>query len=309
MNHDEISLHKLEALNPAVLNVLRCPTCGGDLDHTQLNIPCNRCGMQYGPTNGTLDLRPRRAVNKALEVPVGTLPDALMRFDTVPRLSLNPDVEIDYENIEAPKHVSKAMLSHFKKASSPTDLGLDIGCGDCVHRKLLEQCGYTYVGIDYDTRGAPILGDAHSLPLETESISFGISIAVLEHLYSPLIALREVWRVLKPGARFVGSVAFLEPFHDGSFFHHSHRGLIYNLVTAGFDIRHVATEGSWTAPVSLQNSLFYGVPRSVAQQLCWPINTLSRLTWALGDQRKPGLSDRRSRDLAGAFVFVAEKPA
>jgi hypothetical protein len=62
---------------------------------------------------------------------------------------------------------------------------------------------------------------------------------VLEHLHSPWEAVREIARILRPGGWFVGSVAFLKPYHD-SYFHMTHKGVIRLLETYGLHIDKIA---------------------------------------------------------------------
>jgi len=70
--------------------------------------------------------------------------------------------------------------------------------------------------------------------------------AVLEHLYDPFRATAEIARVLAPGGAFVGSVAFLEPFHARSYFHMTHLGLEEVLRRAGFEATEIQPGWSFT---------------------------------------------------------------
>jgi len=99
-------------------------------------------------------------------------------------------------------------------------LVLDVGCG----KKLLAAdflSDVDYVGLDYDwgeealyDYSPDFLADAHSLPVRSESVDTVLLLEVLEHLKEPDVALREAYRVLKPGGSLVLSVPFLYPLHD-----------------------------------------------------------------------------------------------
>src|SRR5262249_59710331 len=70
-------------------------------------------------------------------------------------------------------------------------------------------------------------------------------IGVREAVAGPLRAASEVFRVLVPGGAFVGTVAFLEPFHDNSFFHFTHLGLSWALRTTGFEVEVISPIPGW----------------------------------------------------------------
>ena len=132
---------------------------------------------------------------------------------------------------DLPPHFVEAV----KEVTRSGNLMLDFGSARNAHRNLIEALGARYVGIDIRA-GAMVRGDAHRLPFTEAAFDGAISMTVLEHLYNPFIATAELFRVLKPGACFLGSVAFLEPFHDHSYCHLSRLGTIAVLESAGFQI-------------------------------------------------------------------------
>ena len=110
-----------------------------------------------------------------------------------------------------------------------------LGCGDGGERVFLRQLGFHSFGIDIkQLQGADVIADAHRLPLQDASFDVVLSMQVLEHLHSPWLAVQEVARVLRPDGWFVGSVAFLKPYH-GSYFHMTHLGVKQLLETAGLE--------------------------------------------------------------------------
>lgn len=58
-----------------------------------------------------------------------------------------------------------------------------------------------------------VVGDIHNLPMPNASIDAVICIAVLEHVEEPLQAMKEIYRVLKPGGFCFIYVPFLYYYH------------------------------------------------------------------------------------------------
>jgi ubiquinone/menaquinone biosynthesis C-methylase UbiE len=111
---------------------------------------------------------------------------------------------------------------------------LCFGGGDTRERLLTEALGFRVISFDIDPiEGVDMLADGHSLPLSNDFFNIVTAFEVLEHLKEPWIAIQEIARVLSREGRFVGSVAFLKPFHE-SYFHMSHKGVAALLESAGF---------------------------------------------------------------------------
>jgi SAM-dependent methyltransferase len=269
---------------------------------------CDACGTNYPhESNGRLDLRLRapKRVDVGFQVGAGLPDPAPIDWRPLPR---NPNTEVDFSGENIPNHLSPELLSHFPKARANGDLMLDLGCGTSLHRGVCERAGFTYVGLDYSNPGAPLRGDAHALPFRDQAFQFVLSIAVLEHIQYPEIMLREVFRVLKPGGRFIGSASFLEPFHEISFQHHSHMGLLSVLQQAGFKVKYIAP--GWDGATAItQMALLAGAPSLVVKLGVAPLLAMHRLWWALLNRLRPGWDDTTRRvKIAGAFSFVAERP-
>ena len=133
---------------------------------------------------------------------------------------------------------------------------------------------------------ALVLADAHCLPFEDQSFDFVLSIAVLEHVRYPLVFMREVARVLRPGGTFVGTVAFLEPFHGRSYYHHTHLGLIDGLANAPLERMALGPVRKWPALRALgEMALFPPLPAPLTRALVSPIQAMHRLV--VGSGRRP----------------------
>lgn len=98
----------------------------------------------------------------------------------------------------------------FGRAAGVDRLPLFIEAGELLAREL---------GIDADLRA----GVAEALPFEDEAFDFVVSTDVLEHVQDVARSVDEVWRVLKPGGRFlVAFPQYLQPFE-------AHLGLVTRL--------------------------------------------------------------------------------
>ena len=267
----------------SVWNILCCPHCTIRLQHTTAGALCSQCETRYPYTDsGALDLRPQKPMDYSLdfELSVSNLGEDSFSFKP---LSENPTPDVEFSTLKIPRHLNPELLSHLPKAATPNSLMLDIGCGNALHREVCERAGFEYVGMDLDSPDAPILGDAHALPFQDNSFDFMISIAVLEHIRFPFVMMREAYRVLKPGAKLIGTVAFLEPFHGYSFYHHTHLGTYNSLVFGGFKVMQIApSKKSSALCAQAQMDLYPKMPSSISTFLVMPLEVLHRLWWRMG---------------------------
>jgi SAM-dependent methyltransferase len=222
-------------------------------------------------------------------------------------LRLNPHPEVDFAGVEIP--LSPVLLSYFPKAKTSESLALDIGCGEVIHRSACERAGFHYVGIDYQTDKAPLLADAHALPFSDQTFEFILSIAVLEHIRYPHVMMKEAFRVLKPRGKFIGIVAFLEPFHQDSFYHHSHLGTYNSLQEGGFTVQAVSPSISWSVlKAQAVMGLFPRMPQTLSFAVVTPIELLHRLWWSLGSLvDKEASESTRIVKMTGCFEFIATR--
>jgi SAM-dependent methyltransferase len=98
---------------------------------------------------------------------------------------------------------------------------LDVGCGGCPFRVLVERMGSRYRGIDVDLSSEfgyeqpDILrfGENSSIPLPDASIDAILCTEVLEHVENPAPLVSEMWRVLKPGGHVLVTVPWSARYH------------------------------------------------------------------------------------------------
>ena len=76
--------------------------------------------------------------------------------------------------------------------------------------------------------------DGINLPYDDNFFDLVYSSQVFEHVRHPDELLKDVFRVLKPGGYFTGSVSYLEPYHSFSIYNFTPYGLMISLDDAGF---------------------------------------------------------------------------
>jgi SAM-dependent methyltransferase len=295
-------------LSPAVWEVLACPQCRTPLRPSESGARCDACGCDYRRTErGTLDLR----LPKAKCCPVSFLvgPTGASEADPpVLPLPANPAPQVDFAGVPRPHNLSREFLSYFPRAGARPALLLDLGCGQAVHRPICEQAGYEWVGVDQAAPEAALLADAHSLPFRDQAFDCVLTVAVFEHIRFPFVAIQEIHRVLKPGGTLLGTVAFLEPFHGDSYYHHSHLGTLNLLRHGGFTVRYVAPHVHWSGLLALtQMGLFPRVPVLLASLLTAPLRWAHLLWWAIAARLGLTSPEKRIRNTTAAFLFVATR--
>lgn len=295
-------------LSDNVWRVLSCSYCGAALEKTSAAALCSACESTYPRLpSGALDMRLAKPRKLALDFEIGAeLPSHRIQFEA---LRVNARPEVDLSGVDVPWHLTAELLSYFPKARTPNSLMLDLGCGTAIHRAVCERAGFEWVGLDYDSEHAPIIGDAQALPFADQSFDFILSIAVLEHIRFPFAMMHEAYRVLKPGGKFIGTVAFLEPYHAGSFYHHSHLGIFNTLHHANFNVEIIAPSARWSVLFAQASmALFPRMPAPLAKGIMLPAHLLHRLWWLAGGLMDPNANETtRVRNTTGSFTFVATR--
>jgi SAM-dependent methyltransferase len=124
---------------------------------------------------------------------------------------------------------------------------LDVGCGRKPYAKTFFAGAEKYVGMDYLTdRSTPdVVGSATDIPLGDASFDTVVCTEVLEHVPDPLKALREMYRVLKPGGYLILSTPMYWPRHEVpyDYFRYPYDGLLHLIKTSGLELVQLYNRG------------------------------------------------------------------
>ncbi len=179
----------------------------------------------------------------------------------------------------AMRHWATGRLLAFLPRNAEGRWWLNLGCGDCGDAGLLAARGMTVVNLDLTCCGSTnLIADAHNIPMRDACVDGVVSVSVLEHLHDPFKAIQETARILREGGVLVGSVAFLECYHGGSYYHFSPRGVISLLEKHGFVVEDIDT--GWDVLTSILTNLCYGT-RPINKMYLWVFYTVIQIRKAI----------------------------
>jgi SAM-dependent methyltransferase len=211
------------------LELLRCVNCFSDDDliNNKVNINCTNCNQAFPIVNGVPFFFKVEDLNYWINLDSDHDEKIRRKKKSKNRLGSN------YHWIEYNIKDYIPKISGFKRV-------LLLGCGDGEDVKIFRELGFDTTAFDVKRSDhTDLLADAHFLPFKNQTFYLVFSMQVLEHVHSPWVVVQEVFRVTKKGGFFVGSVAFLKPFHN-SYFHITHLGMTSLLENSGFKVKRVS---------------------------------------------------------------------
>lgn len=124
------------------------------------------------------------------------------------------NIELTYWWSRARRHIIRSLLERYTPAERPLQLA-DVGCGMGANFLVLKKFGWV-VGVDFSptaltysrARGERVLvaaGLPH-LPFPDNAFDVVTALDVIEHIDDDHAAVRELWRVCKPGGLLVLTV-------------------------------------------------------------------------------------------------------
>ncbi len=101
-------------------------------------------------------------------------------------------------------------LESFLSRHATNGLTLDVGAEDSARGELFPN--RVAINIRANTH-IQVQADAYHLPFRDNAFEVALCTEVLEHLHTPVHALREIHRVLKPGGKLLLTTPFAYPIH------------------------------------------------------------------------------------------------
>jgi SAM-dependent methyltransferase len=195
--------------------------------------------------------------------------------------------------------IARIYMNYALAEGTLTGRVLDVGGGRAPdYFNYLQRNGpVEIVPIDASLHSIDFEKDA--LPCENNSIDTVLLCNVLEHIYNHQFLLKEIHRVLVPGARLIGFVPFWVGYHPDphDYFRYTHEALLRMLGDADF-IAEVTNVGGGPLLANF-NTLVLSMPR-VVRPLAFLVYTMLN---AMFVYIRPGSAVRQPL----GFVFIGEK--
>ncbi|MEX0650107.1 MAG: class I SAM-dependent methyltransferase [Candidatus Andersenbacteria bacterium] len=186
---------------------------------------------------------------------------------------------------------------------------LDAGAGTLSYRHLVRDAGCSYKSIDFKETHPELdkVGDIQDMSFEDNSFDTVLCVEVLEHVPYPAKALKEFYRVLRPGGKVIITVPHLGYLHNEpyDFYRYTKYGLEVLVTDAGFRIKTIEPSGGLIAflqhiPATLLIGVTHDIPiiGLVVHELTYWCSKLTIAIDRVVDKRKL---------FAVHYVLVAEK--
>ena len=217
------------------------------------------------------------------------------------------DVRYDM-NHGAARRILMPTLQSWAATHSEDAEVLEVGAGHYDHRTFF-RC--TLTKFDADESQAPdIVGDAHAMPMDDNRFDGALAISVLEHVDDPYQVVREMFRVLKPGASVLAWIPFTFGVHgfpeDVSRF--TTFGMRRLFERAGFEVTRIDEKPYSGAFLQLTNLVHFLLPRTHRRRWVRPLNKALFLVFRMGYPLDERFRHLKIKTLYTGAEIAARKP-
>jgi len=202
---------------------------------------------------------------------------------------LKPDLRADFPHYVVRKSILFFLQEH---ASNFSGKVIDLGCGNMPYKHwILSQSNVEqYIGIDvssseYYQKAPDVIWDGVQIPFNDSSADVVLLTEVVEHLSHPDQVLAEIFRVLKPGGKLIGTTPFFWPIHEApnDIRRFTPFGMKIVLEAAQFNVVKVVSTGGWRVSLAQFITAYIGfgvktkfTKRFLATVFHYPVVWLSR---------------------------------
>ncbi|WP_114679280.1 class I SAM-dependent methyltransferase [Desulfotruncus alcoholivorax] len=154
-------------------------------------------------------------------------------------------VNEDFTNMSKIRDIGRWHVTNFVKfvseSVSPGAIILDAGAGECAYKRYFSHCEYVSVDLAigedrWNYNNLNYIAPLDNLPFDDASFDAILNTQVLEHLEYPRLAVKELFRVLKPGGKLFLTAPMAHEEHQVpyDFFRYTSYGLKSICDQAGF---------------------------------------------------------------------------
>ena len=164
-----------------------------------------------------------------------------------------------------------------------------------------------------DGEGVDYVADiSQNIPLPDDSVDVILTQEVLEHVANPLVAMREISRVLRPGGTLYLQVPFIIGYHPGpnDYWRFTREGIVQLAESSGLRLRETGralgpatgyyriSVEFWATLLGIRSRRTYLLSKGGLSVLLYPIKFMDRfMNVALEADR-----------IAGGYYVIADKP-
>lgn len=156
---------------------------------------------------------------------------------------------------------------------------VDIGCGEKPYAVMTLGLVNKHIGVDHaktqhDFSNIDILASAYDTTLPDTTADTILCTAVLEHLERPGEAIREMYRILRPGGYVILSSPLFWHLHEEprDFYRYTKYGLEYLLTQSGFQVVEIVPLSGFV--VTFTQELCYFLERFRSKPIGWLISIM-----------------------------------